>query len=195
MIAWINLAALVFASLFFVYYYLLSVAPAALEKLIGPRAYEQCYRYRVVAIIFELITFVNYIVYYFYPLSTPLPRYFPWSFWISAGIAALILVPMGSLMVIGMIQAGEEAARPRKEHVMYTGIYEKIRHPQATGEVFLWLGFAFLLNSPFLVLFSFVYFPIFLMMCWAEDCDLILRYGDAYVAYHQRTGAFFPKLK
>ena len=64
MIAWINFAVLVFASLFFLYFYLLSVAPAALEKLIGPKAYDQCYRYRVVAITFEMITLVNYGVYY-----------------------------------------------------------------------------------------------------------------------------------
>ena len=193
MIAWINFAVLVFASLFFLYFYLLSVAPAALEKLIGPKAYDQCYRYRVIAITFEMITLINYGVYYFYPLPTPLPRNFPWPYWISAAIATLILISMGSLMVIGMIQAGEEAARPKKEHEMYAGIYQKIRHPQATGEVFLWLGFAFLLNSTFLALFSFVYFPIFLIMCWAEEWDLILRYGDAYIAYHRKTGAFFPK--
>jgi protein-S-isoprenylcysteine O-methyltransferase Ste14 len=44
-----------------------------------------------------------------------------------------------------------------------------------------------------LALFSFVYFPIFLIMCWAEERDLILRYGDAYIAYYRKTGAFFPK--
>jgi protein-S-isoprenylcysteine O-methyltransferase Ste14 len=194
LVAWINFAVLIFASLFFLYFYLLSVAPAALEKLIGLQAYNKCYRYRVIAIFFEMITLVNYVVYYFLPLPTPLPRNFPWSYWISATIAVLILIPMGSLMVIGMLQAGEEATRPRKEHEMYAGIYKKIRHPQATGEVFLWLGFAFLLNSPFLALFSFVYFPIFLIMCWAEERDLILRLGDAYIEYYRKTNAFIPKL-
>ena len=38
MITWINFAVLIFASLLFLYYYQLSVSPAALEKLIGPKA-------------------------------------------------------------------------------------------------------------------------------------------------------------
>jgi protein-S-isoprenylcysteine O-methyltransferase Ste14 len=38
-----------------------------------------------------------------------------------------------------------------------------------------------------------VYFPIFLIMCWAEEHDLLLRYGEAYAEYWHKTGAFFPK--
>lgn len=93
----------------------------------------------------------------------------------------------------GMKDAGEEAITPKAEHTMYGGIYEKIRHPQAAGEVFLWWVIAFLLHSPFLALFSFVYIPIFLIMCWAEEHDLLLRYGEAYAEYCRNTGAFIPR--
>jgi protein-S-isoprenylcysteine O-methyltransferase Ste14 len=193
MIAWINFAVLVFASLFFLYFYFLSVGPAALELAIGPEAYRRCGRYRVVAIAFEFITIANYVIYRFYPLETPLPETFPWPWWLSALIAAVIAIPTTWVMVIGMRDAGEEMAFPRKEHTMYGGIYKKIRHPQAAGEVFAWLWIAFLLHSPFLVVFSFIYFPIFLIMCWAEEHDLLLRYGQAYAQYWRETGAFFPK--
>jgi protein-S-isoprenylcysteine O-methyltransferase Ste14 len=192
-IAWVNFAVLIFSTLFFLYFYILSVSPAALECLTGPGAYERCGRYRVVAMVFEFITIVNYIVYYFFPLPTPLPERFSWTYWLSVAIGLMIALPAGSLMVIGMVQAGEEAARPRKEHQMYSGIYEKIRHPQAAGEVFLWWAIAFFLHSPFLVLFSFVYLPVFLLLCWAEEHDLVLRFGDAYIEYYRRTGAFWPK--
>ena len=193
MIAWINFASLVIASLFFLYFYVLSVSPAALEKLTDTGAYRKCGNYRVVAILFELITVINYVVYYFYPLPTPLPRTFTWPYWISAVIAGVILVPSAALMVVGMVHAGEEASRPKKEHQMYAGIYKFIRHPQATGEVFIWWIIAFFLNSPFLAVFSFIYIPIFLMMCAAEDHDLVLRFGDDFVSYYQSTGAFWPK--
>ena len=83
--------------------------------------------------------------------------------------------------------------RPKKEHVMYGGIYAKMRHPQAAGEVFLFLVIALLLNSPFLALYSLIYFPIFIIMCYAEEQDLLLRYGDTYAAYCRRAGAFWPK--
>jgi len=192
-IAWLNFATLIFASLWFLYFYVISVGPAALERLIGPIAYQKCGRYRIIAIIFEFITILNYIIYYFFPLQTPLPGKFPWPHWVSIFIGLLILLPSGYLMVRGMIDAGEEAARPRKDHKMYAGIYNKIRHPQAAGEVFLWWVMAFFLHSPFLVVFSFIFIPIFLLLCWTEEHDLVLRFGDEYVKYHQNTGAFWPK--
>jgi protein-S-isoprenylcysteine O-methyltransferase Ste14 len=193
MIAWTNFAVLIFSTLLFLYFYFLSVGPAALERAIGPVAYRRCGQYRMIAMVFETITVACYVVYRFFPLATPLPESFPWPWWVSGVIAAVIGVPTVALMFIGMKDAGEEALTPKKEHTMYGGIYARIRHPQAAGEVFGWLWIAFLLNSPFLVAFSFVYFPIFLIMSWAEEHDLLLRYGAAYAEYWRWTGAFWPK--
>jgi len=96
-------------------------------------------------------------------------------------------------MIVGMKDAGEEAVRPRKEHAMFGGIYAKLRHPQAAGEVFIWLVIAFLLNSPFLAVYSLLFIPIFLVMCLAEEKDLLLRFGAPYAEYMRTTGAYFPK--
>ena len=81
----------------------------------------------------------------------------------------------------------------RKEHTLFGGIYERIRHPQAAGEMPFWWVIAFLLNSPFLVLYSFVWIPIFLVMCWAEERDLVIRYGQGYRDYQKRTGFLVPR--
>ena len=193
MISWINFAVLVFASLAFLYFYVLSVSPATREKVLGSSAYAICGRDRIIAGIFETVTVVNYVVYYFYPLKTPLPDRFPWPWWISAILAALIALPALAVMLMGLRDAGEEAIRPRKEHTMFGGIYARIRHPQALGEVFAWMVIALLLHSPFLVAFSLIYFPIFLLMCFAEEQDLLWRYGNAYAEYIRGTGGFWPK--
>jgi protein-S-isoprenylcysteine O-methyltransferase Ste14 len=193
MIAWLNLTVLLFASLFFLYFYVLSVSPAALEKVIGPQAYRKCGKYRVIAALFETITAICYIAYRFYPVPTPLVERFPWPWGISALLAALIGLPTLALMFVGMRDAGSETMTPKKEHGMYGGIYQKIRHPQAVGEVFAWLWIALLLDSPFLAVFSLAYFPIFLVMCHAEEQDLLLRFGDSYVEYMRRTNAFIPR--
>jgi methanethiol S-methyltransferase len=195
MFAWINFAVLLTASILFVLFYVRSAAPAGREKLIGPRAYRLCYYDRLAAGTFEGLITANYILYYFFPLATPLPDKFPWAWWISLVLAALIGIPATILMVIGVRDAGEEAMRPRKEHVMYGGIYTRLRHPQASGEVFLFLVIAFLLHSPFLAIFSLVYFPLFIVLCYAEEQDLLLRYGDAFAEYCKKTGAFWPKRK
>lgn len=193
MIAWLNLALLLLASLLFLYYYVRSVSPAGRARIIGPRAYADAGRDRIIAGAFEGLTAVGYGIYFFYPLPVPLPRTFPWPWPVSILIALLITLPACALMIVGIRDAGEEAMRPKPEHQMYGGIYRRIRHPQAAGEVWLWWAFAFLLNSPFLALFSFIYVPIFLVMCWAEEQDLLLRYGDAYAEYCRQTGAFLPR--
>jgi protein-S-isoprenylcysteine O-methyltransferase Ste14 len=144
----------------------------------------------VIAIAFEVVVVINSFVYYFLPVQFPLPAKFPWPWWISFVVALVIAVPSVGLMIKGMIDAGSESVRPAKENPMYGGIYQKLRHPQALGEVFVWLVLAFALHSPFLVLFSLIYFPIFVMMCFAEEQDLLWRFGQDYADYMQQVGWF-----
>lgn len=106
--------------------------------------------------------------------------------------ATIVGVPALILMITGIKSAGGETIRPQKEQNMYRGIYTKIRHPQAVGEVFLFPVIAILLHSPFLAFFSLIYFPIFIIMCHAEEQDLLLRYGSAYAEYCKNAGAFLP---
>jgi len=193
MIAYLNFAVLIVSSVLFTLFYVLSVSPAALEKRVGPSAYKRCAAYRIISSVFMTVAAINYLLYFWYPLPLSLPRTFPWSYWVSAVIAVIIAVPSLYLMIRGVIDAGEEAIRPKPEHTLYKGIYKKIRHPQALGEFPLWWTFAFLVNSPFLVLFSFVYIPVWYYMCVAEERDLLIRYGAAYQEYRLKTGFWFPK--
>jgi protein-S-isoprenylcysteine O-methyltransferase Ste14 len=193
MIAWINFSIMIVSSILFLFFYMRSASPAGQEKLIGPQAYRRCFYYRMVSGVFEFIITVNYILYIFYPLPTPLPNRFPWAWWLSIVIALIIGIPATTLMIIGARDAGEETMRPKKEHTMYGGIYTKMRHPQAVGEVFLFAVIGLLLNSPFLTIFSLIYFPIFIILCYAEEQDLLLRYGQPYAEYCKQTGAFWPK--
>jgi protein-S-isoprenylcysteine O-methyltransferase Ste14 len=193
MIEWINIALLVIATFGMTYYYIKSVSPAKLEKKIGEIAYKKCGNYRIIASIFESITIINFVLYFYLPLPITFPRYFLWDYWISVILGIIILVPSLYIVYRGLKDAGREALFPDKSHTLYTGIYDKIRHPQALGESFVWWAAALLLNSPFLFLYSAVWFPIFYWLCIAEERDLELRYGEKYTKYKQRTGMFFPK--
>ncbi len=193
MIAQINFLLLLLFTALTVYFYIKSAGPAALERKIGERAYAVCTRYRILSAVFMTLAGINYVVYAFYPLPLPLPRHFPWPYWVSIVIAVLIAIPSGYVWLRGSLDAGEETMRLKKEHTLYGGIYEKIRHPQAAGEVWYWWVFAFLCNSPFLALYSIVWLPLFHWMSRAEERDLLIRYGDAYREYMQRTGMYFPK--
>jgi len=193
MIARINFGVLLVSVPLFLFFYAKSVGPARLATKIGERAYALCARHRLVAGILMGVASLNYVIYYFYPLPTGLPRTFPWPWWVSASVAATTAIPAGYLWYRGMRDAGEETMIPRKEHSLYGGIYRKIRHPQAVGEMpFFWV-IAFVLHSPFLVLFSFIWIPIFVLASLAEERDLVIRYGQAYQDYRERTGFIVPR--
>jgi len=194
-IPWLNFGILIASSFLFTLFYVKSVSPATLERRIGPSAYQRCATYRVISSVFMFIVAVNYILYHWFPLPLPLLRTFPWPWWVSAGIAVLISVPSQYLMIRGVKDAGEGTMKPKREHTMYGGIYTRIRHPQAVGEFPLWWVLAFFMHSPFLVLFSFSYAPVWYYMCVAEERDLLIRYGAAYEEYRNKTGFWLPKIR
>ena len=192
MIAWLNVVCLVAATILTALFYVKSACPAALEQRIGPAAYARCGRYRAVSGVFMFVGMANYVVYYFYPLPLPLPEEFPWSHWISAVAGTALSLPAVYLMMRGMRDAGKETLVPQKEQTLYDGIYERVRHPQA-WEAVLWFTFALWLHSPFLVLYSFVWLAVEYLMVMAEERDLVLRFGRAYLDYRLRTPAFLPR--
>jgi len=194
-IEWINFIALVMSTVLMGHFYIKSVRPAALEKAIVESAYSKAKQYRIIASVFEVVAFVNYLVYYFYPLSIGFPRLLPWEYWVSVVVGFVILVPSLTLMFKGLRAAGKESLEPKKEHTLYSGIYDTLRHPQAVGEAFIWSAISFFLNSPFLILYSFLWFPIFYVFCLAEERDLVIRYGQPYLEYRNRVGFLIPKRK
>lgn len=195
MIPWFNFIVMLISALLFSYFYIKSVGPAALEKKIGKIAYFKCGKYRLIASVFEIIIVINYIIYFFYPLPVPFLRTFPWDWWVSILIAIIIAIMAGYLLGKGIKDAGKEALIPEKNHVLFGGIYRKIRHPQAIGELAFWWVIALFLNSPFLALLSFIWVPIFYLFCLKEEKDLVIRYGKKYLKYRKNTGFIIPKRK
>ena len=56
-----------------------------------------------------------------------------------------------------------------------------------------WWVIAFLCNSPFLVIYSIIWLPLFHLMSKAEERDLLIRYGRDYQIYLENTDMYFPK--
>ena len=194
MIEWINFSLMTLFTGLFVGFYNRSVSPAALEKKMGPEAYAYCGRLRTFAIVFEVLVMGTYISYDLFPLPLGLPERFGWPYAISVILAILIAIPTTYMVYTGMKDAGSETIAPSKDTEMYSGIYEKIRHPQ-TWEYGYFFSAAFLLNNPFLVIFSFIWFPLAYVMMRAEEKDLLIRFGIDYQKYMERTGMILPKMK
>lgn len=194
MTAQINLILMVGFTLLFVTLYNRSVSPAALEKNMGEKAYTYCGKIRAIAITFLLLVMATYFVFDFYPFTFGLPEKFSLPYWALALIAVIIAIPTTYMVVTGMKDAGDEAVKPSQDSQMFGGIYERIRHPQ-TWEYGFFFVVAFFLNSPFLVIYSFIWLPLMYIMMRAEERDLLIRYGAAYEEYMKTTGRLLPKMK
>jgi len=191
-IAVINFAVLVLSTILFTYFYLASVRIGVLEAKIGDRAYKLSTVNRLISVFLMTLAGVNYVIYFFNPLPIPSLNKFPWPYWISAVIGGVLAIPSLYLWFKGMIDAGKPTIIVSKGLKLYGGIYKRIRHPQASGELVFWWVLALFLNSPFLALYSIVWIPIFIWVSIAEERDLLIRYGDAYRNYRNSTGFFLP---
>ena len=189
----LNFIVMIVAGIFMSILYVISVSPACLEQKIGKSAYKCCGIIRTLSMVLMFVVITNYVIYASYPIPLPIPASFPWNYWISFLIAVVITIPSLYLMIRGLIDAGTESAIPNKEHTIYGGIYKKIRHPQAIGELPLWFAISFFIHSLHMAIFSLVWIPVWYWWCIAEENDLLLRYGDSYIDYKHSTGRFFPK--
>lgn len=191
-VAWINVVVLFVSTIGFVWVYVLSAGPAALEKKIGESAYKRCTFYRFASGLFIVVILVCYGMYFFYPLPG-IPQWFPWPWWLTLAGCAVVSLPFFWIWFLGVKDAGRESMIPDKRHTLNSGIYLHIRHPQAVGEHAVWVLIGVATHSPFLALYSLIWIPAAVVMSMAEERDLIIRYGAPYEEYRARTGAFLPK--
>jgi protein-S-isoprenylcysteine O-methyltransferase Ste14 len=191
----VNVIVMIIAGFLMSVLYALSVSPQKMESVWGEKAYKICGRLRALSMVFMAIVIAAYVVYTFYPLDIGVANRFPWPYWVSLVIALILMIPSAYLMIKGVKDAGMEAVRPDKSSQMYGGIYERIRHPQAFGEIITWFAIAIACHSLHLTLFSIIWIPVWIWWCKVEEKDLILRYGNDYIEYMKRSGLFFPKKK
>ena len=194
MIAWVSFIVLLVLIAIFTSLYIRSVSPARLEAKLGEQAYEHCGKVRAVSIFFLVSVMVCYLVCANYPLPFPRLESFSWPYLVSVLLAIAISIPTTYMVFVGMRDAGDEAIQPDKDSEMFKGIYERVRHPQ-TWEYAYFFAIALLLNNPFLLLFSLIWFPLMYLMMRAEEKDLLIRFGKQYEDYMQRTGRLLPKRK
>ncbi len=195
MFEWINLSLLLASLILFSVLYGISVIPAALSTKRGEKAWKVCRNLRIIASFFETFVLVSIVLWIWYPIPQLNWKIFQ-EWWVGLIVGSLIIILGGIVVLKGVKDAGKETLTPSQETEMYGGIYRFIRHPQTTGEMPMFPALGLALNSWFLfallTVFILIYVPI---IQFFEENDLIRRFGDSYVQYQKRTGAFLPKLK
>lgn len=192
-VAWLNLVSLHISAFLLVYLYVLSAMPVTRAERRGERAWNECKWLRSIAGFFELVLSINMILWIWFPAPNMAWPFHPNPV-VGKVIAVAIAVPSAAILVKGIKDAGKETMQPSKTTKMFGGIYQHIRHPQTLGEMPLFIAIALFTNSLFLVVWAtlFVILGTAILIHY-EEKDLVKRFGDAYLEYRRRTGAFVPK--
>ena len=194
-IAWLNLVSLHLSAFLFAYLTTLSVMPVTREEQRGEKAWEECAKLRSISFLFAGIMILNTILWIWFPVVelswvlSPDPL-----FGVILGI--IIAVPCLAILRVAMRDAGKEMHAPQKGIQLHGGIYKKIRHPGAVGEMPLYVVVALFVNSLFLTIWMMIFILIFTPIhIYYEERDLLKRFGDIYAEYQRTTPAVFPGLK
>lgn len=169
--------------------------PVTREEERGEQAWEECAKLRNISFVFAGIMILNTIFWFWFPVSelawvlNPNPLF-------GIIIGVIIGIPCFAILRVAMRDAGEEMGAPQKGISMHGGIYKRIRHPGALGEMPLYIVVALIVNSLFLTIwmtaFVFLFTPIHI---YYEEKDLLKRFGEDYAEYRRTTPALFPGLK
>jgi protein-S-isoprenylcysteine O-methyltransferase Ste14 len=112
-----------------------------------------------------------------------------------------VLLGLASLPLIGWVQSAlgsnfSTTLHVREEHTLVTrGPYRWVRHPMYTV-LYIHLVSLFLLTENWMIggIFLLSLTLIVGLRIRKEEATMVDKFGDAYLAYMQRTGRFLPRL-
>jgi protein-S-isoprenylcysteine O-methyltransferase Ste14 len=112
-------------------------------------------------------------------------------------IGALCMVGGITLILIGWRRIYREywSRKKGEGHIVETGIYRYIRHPQYTGLFMITLGMLLeWMTIPLLIMWPVILFT-YIRLAKKEEREMTAEFGREYIEYKRRTGMFFPKLR
>ena len=106
---------------------------------------------------------------------------------------AVLALPMGISVFRNLGRNITDTVQTRTDHqLVTTGIYRFIRHPLYSTGFMLFFGLGLLSGIwPALVLSIIVLFTLYIRS-FEEERRLVAEFGERYIVYRERTGAFFP---
>ena len=87
------------------------------------------------------------------------------------------------------------ASTGKKQKLIKTGIYAKVRHPIYLSGLILSLGFTLIAGNLYGLLFFILSLSAFVTRIKKEEGELITRFGEEYKEYAKKTSLLVPKLK
>ena len=111
-------------------------------------------------------------------------------------IGLLFIVPGAWLGIKGVMDVTLRVAEfHRPDHVVTTGIYQHIRHPQYLGGVLSHLAMTFFLSGLFSLIVTPVIVVINFVIARKEEKELVREFGEEYEKYREQVPMFVPRWK
>ena len=132
---------------------------------------------------FALLTFIVPII--ILPLTKGPKIPIPTPISITLGIILFIVAVI--IRVLGQREIGTSPALKNKKELITIGVYSVTRNPLYISNSLLAIGFAVTFKSLYALLFSIVYFFLWLPLIYLEEKDLQQKYGKEYEEYKIKT--------
>jgi protein-S-isoprenylcysteine O-methyltransferase Ste14 len=117
---------------------------------------------------------------------------------ISLGRGVYLVMAL-SVALIGLgvvlLAAGWRQVHTGKGHLVITGIYGHLRHPQYVGLILIILGFNIQWPTLLTLLMAPVLAVMYVRLAQREDRELEEEFGDTYRKYTQAVNAFLPGVR
>ena len=111
-------------------------------------------------------------------------------------LGIVFIIPGAWFGIKGVTEIGlKESETHRPEKVITTGLYSRMRHPQYTGAILSHIGITFLLSSFYSLLVTPLVIVINYLLCWKEEKELVLEFGEEYVNYQKSVRMFVPRVR
>jgi protein-S-isoprenylcysteine O-methyltransferase Ste14 len=123
--------------------------------------------------------------------SVPLPEWLRWT-------GVVLFVMAGGLLVWTFRSLGKnltDTVVTRREHTLVTtGPYAFVRHPFYDTAVLGTVAISLIAANWFILLTGFLVVSLLIIRTKTEEEKLLVRFGDAYREYMERTGRFLPRI-
>lgn len=103
----------------------------------------------------------------------------------------------GALSLVGLLLRGLAAGSILKDQLLATsGVYAWVRHPLYAGSLLVGGGLSLASGAWWIPLvFLFLFLGVYGLTLSAEEKRLEIRFGEEYLVYRRRVGAFFPNFR
>jgi protein-S-isoprenylcysteine O-methyltransferase Ste14 len=152
--------------------------PVTREEKIGDEAWKQCARLRSISFLFASVMVINTFLWIWFPIPELAWLVYPNPL-VGIVFGIIIGIPCLYIMVLALRDAGEEMHTPLKETTLHGGIYRRVRHPGAVGEMPLYVVIALFTNSLFMTIWMLTLIVLFTPIhVYYEEKDLLKRFGE-----------------